>query len=327
MSHDLEITADGTASFVSVREPAWHRLGIVWPDDLTVTEALLLARADYEVRTVPLFAFDDGKAVAVAGKVATVRSDPDTGRPVVLGTMTDRYRVVQNAEAFAFGDSLVDGGARPETCGVLGAGERAFMSFIVGDEIRIGGVDAHRMHLLVTTGHDGRTPVGVFATPVRAVCQNTVRMAIGSARSAWTARHTASVAGRVEEARRSLELTFAYQAGWREAAERMLDQPMSDGEFATFLDELVPVDPDAPQRTRTNAETLRAELAGLYFGAETQANIRGTRWAAYNAVAEYVDHLRPVRAGGADATDARAAGWFDGRGSHLTDRAGALLAG
>lgn len=32
MAHGIEIHADGTASFVSAREDAWHRLGTVTQD-------------------------------------------------------------------------------------------------------------------------------------------------------------------------------------------------------------------------------------------------------------------------------------------------------
>jgi hypothetical protein len=43
----------------------------------------------------------------------------------------------------------------------------------------------------------------------------------------------------------------------------------------------------------------------LFHDAATQAGIRGTAWAGYQAVAEYVDHYAPVRAKN-DAATARA---------------------
>ena len=39
--------------------------------------------------------------------------------------------------------------------------------------------------------------------------------------------------------------------------------------------------------------------------ADTNANIRGTRWAAYQAVTEYLDHTAPIAAK-TDQADARA---------------------
>lgn len=44
----------------------------------------------------------------------------------------------------------------------------------------------------------------------------------------------------------------------------------------------------------------------LWTSSETIAPIAGTRWAAYNAVTEYLDHVVPVR-GAKTATDASAA--------------------
>ena len=40
----------------------------------------------------------------------------------------------------------------------------------------------------------------------------------------------------------------------------------------------------------------RDRLHHLFGDADTQAGIRGTAWAGYQAVAEYIDHFAPVRA-------------------------------
>ena len=64
-------------------------------------------------------------------------------------------------------------------------------------------------------------------------------------------------------------------------------------------------------RERNRADTVRTEadrddaLSILFHDADTQAGIRGTAWAGYQAVAAYVDHYAPVRAR-SDAASARA---------------------
>ena len=55
-------------------------------------------------------------------------------------------------------------------------------------------------------------------------------------------------------------------------------------------------DPDATPRTKTAERQRRDRLHHLFSDADTQAGIRGTAWAGYQAVAEYIDHFAPVRA-------------------------------
>ena len=60
----------------------------------------------------------------------------------VLGVVTDRYKVVQNPEAFTFADALLENGVKYETAGSLQEGQKTWMlaslphQYIInGDEI------------------------------------------------------------------------------------------------------------------------------------------------------------------------------------------------
>lgn len=60
---------------------------------------------------------------------------------------------------------------------------------------------------------------------------------------------------------------------------------------------------DRPSKTeRTNKQRREDALLSLWAGAQTQAGIRQTAWAGYQAVAECVDHVQQVRAEHAAAT-------------------------
>ena len=96
-------------SMFSVRKTPWHGLGTVVKEAPDSGEALRLAGLDWEVIQSPIFT-NHGK---VEGWKANVRS---TDRQV-LGVVTDRYRVVQNTEAFAFTDALLGEGVQYETAG------------------------------------------------------------------------------------------------------------------------------------------------------------------------------------------------------------------
>ena len=95
------------AHFASARQHAWHRLGTVLPDAMTAEQALAAAHlAGWDVRKVPEFAHvpatltEDGVQEAVTletGKFSTIRTNPITSQPEVLGGgLGPNYTVIQN---------------------------------------------------------------------------------------------------------------------------------------------------------------------------------------------------------------------------------------
>jgi hypothetical protein len=130
---------------------------------------------------------------------------------------------------------------------------------------------------------------------------------------------------RVEEARRALELTYAYADDFQELAELLAASSFSGYEFEEFLKGVFPIPEGAQDRTVTRVENIRSEVTDLYRVAPTQAGFRDTRWAAYNAVAEHADYYRSVRAPRIDETTARAMAIVEGRADVLKDKALALL--
>ena len=85
----------------SVREKPWHGLGTIVSEAPDSQNALELAGLDWNVIQKDIIT-SDGSSV-ISGFKANVR-DRDNS---VLGIVTDRYKVVQNSEAFAFTDELL----------------------------------------------------------------------------------------------------------------------------------------------------------------------------------------------------------------------------
>lgn len=92
------------------REKPWHGLGIRVTEAPSSEEALRLAGLDWQVKQEPVYT-DTGEAIP--GYKANIR---DRDRRV-LGVVTDRYKIIQNQEAFAFTDALLGKGVRYETAG------------------------------------------------------------------------------------------------------------------------------------------------------------------------------------------------------------------
>lgn len=303
MVDNIERYEDGSAAFVSAREVPWHRLGTVTPGALTAAEAAKIAHlAGWDVRKVPMVTAGESYADtgnSVPKMSATVRTNPVTGLTNVLGVVGERYQVIQNEEAFEVLDAIVDeSGAHFETAGALGNGSRVFMSMKMPEGLQIGSEDAHDVYLLAYNSHDGTSAFTLAVTPVRVVCQNTLTMGLAAAKQTWTLRHTANVAGRVQEARESLRLTFDYMDAFGAELSGLLAQEMETDVFRALVKDLMPVAEGTGKGWTERITRQQESIVSLFKTAETNEFGRGTKYAAYNAITEYADWLMPVR--GAD---------------------------
>ena len=153
---------------------------------------------DWQVESRNIYS---GTGAMIPGYRANVRSTDDA----VLGVVSDRYRIVQNEEAFQFTDDLLGEGVTYETAGSLQGGKKVWMLARLPRKYLIAG-DQVEPYLVIFNSHDGSSGVKVAMTPIRVVCQNTLNLALNTAKRSWTARHTENVLLRVQDARETLQL-------------------------------------------------------------------------------------------------------------------------
>jgi phage/plasmid-like protein (TIGR03299 family) len=314
MAHELEQQSNGNWSFVAAREPGWHNLGKVYADrtGLTLDEIL----TDLNVGTlieapvtavVPTGWIGQEELVTMPGKKMIIRQRKVKGlyEHTPLGVVGDDYKVIPEAEAFAFLDAVVDlGGANWQTAMLLKGGSRAAACMKLDEGVLIGGVDAVDLYALVSTSHDGSLSLTAAATPIRVVCQNTLTWGLAAAAQKWSIRHSKHADLNADEARRMLKLAYAYAAEWTAEAERLLDVEMTKLEFEKIVADLYA--PKAEAKTEaarkaqaTSWDAQRGLLLGLW-DAPTQENVKGTAYAGLNALTEYHDWFRGARNPGDD---------------------------
>jgi phage/plasmid-like protein (TIGR03299 family) len=167
-------------SMFSVRQTPWHGLGAVLDQPpTTIAEAIERSGLSWRVEREPI-AIDRGDVATVddwwlprceeiSGWWANVRQDTRE----VLGIVGERYRIVQNVEAFQFVDQLIGSAMHFETAGSLNDGCRVWVLARLPEHIEVGG-DPVRPFVLLMNSHDGSTAVVAASTPVRVVCMNTL---------------------------------------------------------------------------------------------------------------------------------------------------------
>lgn len=301
MAHYIE-THGTQAAAVFARRDAWHELGTTVRDRaFTAEEAMTLGHlGGWDVRKVPLSATEVTKAGVTtidAPGFATVRTNPFTGDPEALGVVGAGYTPLQNEAHAEFLNTLADeSGAVFDTAGSLRGGRQVFITMQLPESLRVGGTDRVDLHIAALNSHDGSSAFRILITPVRVVCANTQAAALADHVSTVAIRHTRNAKAAVQTAREALGLTFAYVTAFEVEAERLINTVMTDDQFDALTRGVFGVSPTAaPKRTR-QAERVRVDqLSHLFHYAATQDGIRGTAWAGYQAVAEYVDHYSPVR--------------------------------
>ena len=307
------------------------RLGVTTLGVSSVEEALTMSNLNWEVKKSDepvrstIITNDGVQDVSFSEKFITYRHLPDSS-PEALGVVGKSYEVIQNSEAFSFLNYLADdSGAEFASAGSLRGGRQVFVNMKMPSSLTFAdGTDAVDMYLMVTTSHDGTKAFTACVTPIRLVCTNQIRFALRQAKSQFTLRHTKTSSGKVAEAHNALGLVRIYEDAFQNAVNDLIDQEMTKNDFKHFVDTLLPdrfkVDSADVTNSVVNAKN---DLMNLWE-APTQQIVGGTKWAAYNAVAEYADWFKPVRTSGNEEI-ARAERIVTGQGDAFKNQAYALL--
>ena len=311
MAHLLEEGSNGEVAFASLREPAWHNLGTVFQDEVTTSEMLDLAHlSNWNVRLEDVILPDT--YTSVKNNFMVVRNNPfEDNQNDVLGSVGDRYNVVQNEDLFSFGDSILDGGGVWETAGSIKKGTVVFGALALDKTITLdaqGANDQTKTYLLLHTSHDGSVSIQASITPVRVVCQNTLNLALRSVKQSFKIRHTQSADGKVAAAREALGMSFAYMDTFEKEAQALYQKSMTEAEFIKIVNTIYPKPEKDAKGSFKKWENKMVSLQEI-LASPTNANIQGTAWAGLNALTERLDWYRTSRGGNSENTFASASGF------------------
>lgn len=268
-----------------VREKPWHGLGTMVAEAPTSAEALRLAELDWNVEGRDVFT---AEGMVIPGYKANTR-DKD-GK--VMGIVSNRYSIVQNADAFAFTDALVGEGITYETAGSLNGGKRIWLLGRMPETKILG--DKTEPYICFTNTHDGSGAVRACMTPIRVVCNNTLNMALSGAQRAWSTPHKGNVQARLEEARQTLQLAEKYLVRLDEEADRLANTKMGMDKVEKALDQMFPVGEKDTERQRKTAQYSKDQIIVCMMRPDI-AQYLGTAWGFINAVSDYVGHGDPAR--------------------------------
>lgn len=269
------------------REKPWHGLGTMVAEAPNSKDALRLAGLNWKVLQEPVYT--ENKEL-IQGYKANVR---DTDRKV-LGVVTDRYKVIQNEEAFAFTDTLLGEGVRYETAGSLQEGRRVWMLARLPREFIIGG-ERISPYMVFSNTHDGSGAVKTALTPIRVVCNNTLNLALRTAKRSWSMIHTGDISGKIEEAKNTLLLADEYMTALGQEFENLRKIKLSEKQVLDYIKSLLPMEENYSLLQKRGVEKLRADMKMRYFDAPDLKDVGNNGYRFVNAVSDFATHSTPRR--------------------------------
>jgi phage/plasmid-like protein (TIGR03299 family) len=318
MAHQLNFNKKtGTWSFASASEKAWHNLGQIVDGAMTAEEAINAANLDYEVAKAPLFAgiskileipntetpdetsqipkeyFDYQEFDA---KVATYRKDTNE----VLGVVGGRYEIVQNKDAFGFFDSIID--AREaifETAGVLGKGERIFVTAKLPNDLVVKGEEIEK-YIVLTNSHDGSSAIIAGFTNIRVVCNNTLQAALGKLDNKVSIKHISGAKEKLSEAHRVMGIASKYMDEVQEVFNAMSKKSISDEQMKDFITKIftpkIVGNQDKEKAEEISKRSQNKIESTMQFAlshhTQTTESTKNTLFGAYNAISGYYNYVK-----------------------------------
>lgn len=285
MAHEID-------SMMYAAEVPWHGIGTyVGDENLTSGEAIVKAGLNWQVSPKDLIAGTVGSndLYHVDSHKAIIREDKGS----VVGVVGKAYKPIQNIEAFQFMDSLVpEGLMKYHTAGSLRDGKRVWLLAKVDSYDVVPG-DQVDEYIFLWNSHDGTTALKCMPTTVRVVCANTAKAALkDGGDKGISIRHTKNADLSLQEVKSVLKANIEILGSFREFAAHTTKIQMNEDKLNKFF---LTVVPDPKKGSNTKAVNTRDRMKRLFE--EGRGNdlpgVKGTGWAAFNAVTEYVNFHRP----------------------------------
>ena len=284
MAHEVE-QMFYTSNEENERFVPWHGLGVAVSESPTSSDAIRLAGLDWTVESSPIYTENN---IIIPGYKANKRNTDSK----ILGFVSDRYKVVQNSEAFDFTDALIGDGCTYETAGSLFGGRKIFLLAKLPQRRILD--DAVDPYICFTNSHDGTGAIQACATPIRVVCNNTLNLALNGAARKWSTKHVGDIESKLEEARQTLALMDTYMQTLDNTADMLAHTRVTMDDIVEIIDDIFPEDIEMSDRRKDNLKELKDQIIVCMFAPDI-LKFKNTGWGAINGFADWVSHYKASR--------------------------------
>ena len=248
----------------------WHGLGTEVTDDSALSNGkafMAAAGLDWEVGKCSLYygnehPFKAGQIIPNEYHLIRLSDGSQVStRPVT----DDHYHIVQNAEMFeVFDPFLASGEMQLNTAGSLFGGQKVWVLVQLKDGFTLPDSDTVCNFFLFTISHTGVDANTAFYTPVRVVCNNTLRLAQSGARNTIRDHHRHPFD--VELMRDAMELVKTQSVRFEELAVKMANRRLTGQETVEYFRSVYGAEPSEDESGKLVEHATIRRAIGLARG-------------------------------------------------------------
>lgn len=251
-------------------------------------DVLTQAGLNWSVSAIPTAAIDvDGSIITIPGRNTIIRNEDK--KP--LGIVSDKYKIVNNSDAFAFTESLFNS---KEIEFIRGGsyhgGSATWLEAKVSGQYSILG-DTVDCYLIFMNTHDGTGSVRCMIVPERIACSNALNIPLRDQSRHWRCAHNGDPLKKIEEARDVLLAGSSYMESLKRECEVLQSIKLSDSMVMDFIKRLFPINKALmTDKQQENQECRRSQLLEVFLSKDDLTEFGSTGYKFISAVADYVDH-------------------------------------
>lgn len=255
-------------------------------DAKSYDDVLAQAGLNWTVSAHPVYTEVNGKQIEVPGSNIIVREADE--KP--LGIVSDKYKIVNNADAFAFTESIFNS---KEIEFVRGGsyrgGSSTWLEAKITGEYSILGDDVD-CYLIFMNSHDGTGSVKCMIVPERIACSNALNIPLRDQSRHWRCVHSGDPMKKIDEAREILLAGSSYMNALNRECEMLQSIKISDSQVMQFINRLFPINDEMSDKQKENQESRRGQLLSVFLSKEDLFEFGSTGYKFISAVADYADH-------------------------------------
>ena len=143
--------------------------------------------------------------------------------------------------------------------------------------------------------HDGSGAIKAAMTPIRVVCQNTLNLALSTAKRSWSTNHTGDIQGKLSDARNTLLYAERYMKELGKAIDQLNRIRLSDQKVYEYINALFPLVEGATETQKKNLLRLKDEVRLRYFKAPDLQHVGKNAYRFVNAISDFATHAQPLK--------------------------------
>lgn len=249
-------------------------------------DVLIQAGLNWSVSVQPLMTEIGGQQIIIPNQKAVIRNEDK--KP--LGIVSDKYKIVNNEDAFAFTEALFNSSEIDFIRGgSYRGGSSTWLEAKVNGQYSILGDDVE-CYLIFMNSHDGTGSVKCMIVPERIACSNALNMPLRDQSRHWRCVHSGDPLKKIEEAREVLLAGSSYMEALKRECEVLQSIKITDAQVGQFINRLFPINDKMTDRQKENQLSRRSQLFDVFYSKEDLTEFGSTGYKFISAVADYVDH-------------------------------------